>query len=444
MLKNELRSRLLELGVHPSKMLGQNFLLDTNLAAAIVAAIEPQAGDHIVEIGPGMGALTRPIVDSPATHITLIERDHRLAEELKTRYADTRVRVICEDAAKIDLREIYGYGPIKVIGNLPYSASTAIIAHFTSAFSPACSLVLMLQREVAERLAAIPGHKDYAALTILLSRRWSVKKLRVVPPDVFWPRPNVESTIVKIVPRPINEVLRCDEKKFRELVRLGFSSRRKQLGSLLKIPVACWTSLAQKLGHPPTARAEDLTVSDWSHLVQQLYRLKATRATELFDVVDEHDHVVEPMERTLVHGKKLRHRAIHIWIFNAKGELFLQKRSLWKDNYPGLWCSSIAGHVDSGEDYFRAAHREMREEIGITTTLKPFHRLEASEETKQEFIECFYGFSEGPFLLDQYELEAGAFFASSVIEQWMALHPENFTPVFKILAKKFLNIPFAC
>ena len=255
MSKLELRQRLEELGVRPSKMLGQNFLFDRNLAAAIVKAIDIVEGDHVVEVGPGMGALTEHIISSPAKKITLIERDYRLAEELKHRYqGDHRVQVIVGDAAQVDLRLLYGNGLIKLLGNLPYSASTAIISHFTQPLSPVCKLVLMLQREVAERLAASPCDKNYGALTVLLGRHWKVKKTRVVPPDVFWPRPAVESAIVEITPRSREELIPCDETKFQEIVRLGFSSRRKQLGSLLKIATARWREMMEKLGYSPTVR----------------------------------------------------------------------------------------------------------------------------------------------------------------------------------------------
>ena len=174
MSKNTLRLRLEELGVRPSKMLGQNFLLDPNLAHAIVADMEIGERDHVVEVGPGMGALTQYIIDSPAARITLIERDHRLAKELQRQHGSERVRIIAADAAKIPLQELYGYGPVKLLGNLPYSASTAIITHFTSSLSPVSRLVLMLQREVAERLASAPGEGDYSALTVWLGRRWKM------------------------------------------------------------------------------------------------------------------------------------------------------------------------------------------------------------------------------------------------------------------------------
>ncbi|MBX9743345.1 MAG: 16S rRNA (adenine(1518)-N(6)/adenine(1519)-N(6))-dimethyltransferase RsmA [Chthoniobacterales bacterium] len=437
MSKANLLTRLKELGVRPSKMLGQNFLLDPNLAQAIVASIEPRSGDHVVEIGPGMGALTQHLVNSPASRITLLERDHRFVEELKNRYENDRVRVVGGDAAKIDLRQLYGWGPIKVIGNLPYSASTAIIAHFTEALSPACQLVFMLQREVAERLVATPGNQNYAALTILLGRRWSVKKQRVVPPEVFWPRPHVESAIVEIKPRVVSELVPCDEVEFKKAVQLGFSSRRKKLVSLLKKNYPAALEILEKLGHSPTVRAEGLGLEEWSLLSRQLSPPPRSSLQELADVVDATDSLVEVLEREIIHANKLRHRAVHILIFNKKRELFLQKRSFWKENHPGLWCSSVAGHVVAGESYLAAAQRELQEELRISTSLTPFGRFEASPLTGEEFIECFYGGSEGPFTMDPYELETGAFFSLSTIRDWLERYPEEFTPVFKLLAERF-------
>ena len=279
---------------------------------------------------------------------------------------------------------------------------------------------------------------------MLLGRRWMVKKTRIVPPDVFWPRPVVESAIVEIIPRSQEELLPCDEEKFKELVRLGFSSRRKHLGSLLKIPALQWQELMKKLGHPPTVRGEDLTIQDWSALVKMLHPVVGHPPGEQCDVVDEQDRVIDVQGRDKVHVNKLPHRAVHLWIFNEVGELFLQKRSRWKSNHPGLWCSSVAGHVDAGENYLIAAHRELKEEIGAVLDLRPFYRVEASRLTGEEFIECFYGYSEGPFKMDPCELETGAFFAPEVILRWMEFAPEEFTPVFKVLAQQFLASETKC
>ena len=446
MSKAELRARLDQIGVRPSKMLGQNFLLDPNLARAIVSELEPEPGDHLVEVGPGMGALTTHVIASPARRITLIERDHRLVAELRERHADEiasgRLEIIQGDGARVDLLSLHGHGPVKMVGNLPYSASTAIIAHFTVAISPAFRLVLMVQREVAERLAARPDHKDYAALTVLLGRRWSVRKLRIVPPDVFWPRPAVESAVIEVSRRPVTGLPNCDPERFTELVRQGFSARRKQLRSLLDLPKGTWEEWSSGKGYPVTARAEDLSVDDWAELALHTgdsEHPEVDPAGEIFDIVDDRDQVIGSMDRDAVHVNNLRHRAVHIWLFNRRGELFLQKRSPWKQNHPGLWCSSTAGHVDFGESYETAAHRELGEEIGVDSRLVRFWKIEATDETGQEFLEIFVGASEGPFRFAPGEVETGAYFPVDQIKRWLELSPEDFTPVFRMIARKFLN-----
>ena len=446
MSKAELRARLEEIGVRPSKMLGQNFLLDPNLARAIVAGLDPRPGDHLVEVGPGMGALTTHILESPARRITLIERDHRLAAELRERYegeiASGRLQIIQGDGAKCDLLSLYGYGPVKMIGNLPYSASTAIITHFAAPISPASRLVLMVQREVAERLAAAPGHGDYAALTVQLGRRWSVRKLRIVPPDVFWPRPSVESAVIEVSQRPIQGLPNCDPACFSELVRLGFSARRKQLRSLLDLPKETWEEWAMAKGYPVTARAEDLPVDDLAELAlvgREGSDPEVDPPEEVFDVVDENDRIIGSKGREEVHVNNLLHRAVHIWLFNERGELFLQKRSPWKQNHPDLWCSSTAGHVDSGESYEEAAHREMLEEIGVDSLLTKIWKIEATPQTGQEFLEVFVGRTEGPFRFAPGEVETGSFFPIAQIRNWLECTPEEFTPIFRMIAARFLS-----
>jgi 16S rRNA (adenine1518-N6/adenine1519-N6)-dimethyltransferase len=326
-----------------------------------------------------------------------------------------------------------------MVGNLPYSASTAIISHFTAAFSPAFRLVLMVQREVAERLAAAPGHKDYAALTVQLGRRWSVRKLRIVPPDVFWPRPAVESAVIEVSKRPVEGLPNCDPEGFSALVRQGFSSRRKQLRSLLKLPDGAWEEWASAKGHPLTARAEDLPVDDWADLALHVTPEGHDHPCEMCDVVDSEDRVTGSKLRSEVHVNNLTHRAVHLWIFNGRGELFLQKRSPWKINHPDQWCSSAAGHVDAGETYEEAGHREMREEIGADCPLVKFWKTGASEETGYEFVEYLVGRCDGPFRFAPGEVETGAFFPVDQIRGWIERSPEEFTPLFRMVAAKFLN-----
>ena len=137
--------------------------------------------------------------------------------------------------------------------------------------------------------------------------------------------------------------------------------------------------------------------------------------------------------RGKVHAENLWHRAIHIFVFNAQGEIFLQKRSPWKDKHPGKWDSSAAGHLDSGEEYTAAARRELREELGIDpadTPMREFGALSAREATGWEFIRIFQARHEGPFRWPPEEIEWGGFFPAEVVQDWSAAHPEDFAPGF--------------
>ena len=153
---------------------------------------------------------------------------------------------------------------------------------------------------------------------------------------------------------------------------------------------------------------------------------------EIFDVVDANDQVIGQKTRSEVHRLGLRHRAIHLLVFNAKGELFLQKRSIKKDCFPGTWDSSVSGHVDAGETYDACAQRESREEIGLKLAATPerVFKIDACEETGQEFVWLYCCESEGPFRLDPDELSDGGWFATKKITDWIAATSEDFAPAF--------------
>jgi 16S rRNA (adenine1518-N6/adenine1519-N6)-dimethyltransferase len=249
----------------------------------------------------------------------------------------------------------------------------------------------------------------------------------------------VESAVIEIRKRSVKGLPNCDPDRFAQLVRLGFSSRRKQLRSLLDITLEDWEKWTQSKGHPFTARAEDLPVDHWADLAFLNSRIEIDPIEEIFDVVDGNDHVIASMNRDKVHVNNFPHRAVHLWIFNHQGDLFLQKRSPWKKNHPDLWCSSAAGHVNSGETYEAAAHRELLEEIGVKSRLVKFWKVDPSAETGHEFIEFFVGISDGPFRLAPGEVEAGAFFPIIQISQWLKRSPWDFTPAFHLVAAKFLG-----
>jgi isopentenyldiphosphate isomerase len=156
---------------------------------------------------------------------------------------------------------------------------------------------------------------------------------------------------------------------------------------------------------------------------------------EIFDVVNEHDEVIDRQPRREVHRLGLKHRAVHVLVFNSRGEVFLQKRSLKKDTAAGLWDSSTSGHLDSGEDYDACAMRELREEIGLALAQIPerLFRIEACQETGWEFCRVYRCKAEGPFQLHPDEIESGGWFAPGKITRWIAEKPADFAGAFRLI-----------
>jgi len=159
---------------------------------------------------------------------------------------------------------------------------------------------------------------------------------------------------------------------------------------------------------------------------------------EIFDVVNERDEVIGQQPRGTVHRLGLLHRAVHVLVFNAEGQVFLQKRSMSKDRQPGLWDSSASGHVDAGEDYDACALRELREEIGLQLGRTPqrLFKLAASVETDQEHVWVYRCEAEGPFRLDPREIERGGWFAPSEVTRWMKDQPEEFAGALLVIWRK--------
>jgi len=162
---------------------------------------------------------------------------------------------------------------------------------------------------------------------------------------------------------------------------------------------------------------------------------------EFFDVVNERDEVIGRAPRREVHARDLLHRAIHVLVFNARGEVFLQKRSLIKDTAPGLWDSSTSGHVDAGEDYDACAVRELREEIGLVVAVCPARRMRiaACAETGWEFVWVYECASEGPFTLHPGEIERGDWFTPARVNRWVAERPGEFASAFRLIWGRYVN-----
>jgi 16S rRNA (adenine1518-N6/adenine1519-N6)-dimethyltransferase len=440
---SEIPGLLREIGVSPVKSLGQNFLHDRNLAHWIIDQANLTADDYVIEVGPGLGGLTEFALAKRA-RVLAIEKDKRLAQFLREKFANGNVEIVHGDALQFDARILYGQQRVKFLGNLPYYISSQLLIKFLKYPSPISLWLFMLQKEMARRLEAAPGTKDYGALTLQIQLRYRVEYLRTVSANVFLPKPDVDSAVVRITPRNKDELPACNSAIFEKLVRRGFSQRRKQLGKLIREDASNWATIATELDFNPRARAEDLSLEQWIALTNRIAPIVPARAddgaAEQFQVVNEKDVPTGAAPRGQVHANNLLHRAIHVLIFNPAGDVFLQFRSASKDRHPLKWDSSAAGHVSAGEDYDQTAARELREELGIETPLKRVAKLPASERTGQEFIWLYQGSYDGPMQLNPTEIEAGRLFPPWLVDQWIKARPNDFATGFlecwKVWGKK--------
>lgn len=430
---SQITATLQEIRVSPVKTLGQNFLHDQNLAGWIVEQAEIGPQDYVVEIGPGLGALTKFLLEKSA-QVLAIEKDKRLADYLREEFRDAPFEVVHGDALNFDTRILYAQSRVKLLGNLPYYISSQLLIKFLEYPSPISLWLFMLQNELARRLVATPGKKDYGSLTLLLQFHHRIEYLRSVSASVFIPQPEVDSALVRITPRDQNEVSTCDYNAFRDLVRLGFSQRRKQLAKVLREKVPDWEQLATKLHFNSRARAEELSLQQWIALTNEAAPIPSEHpentSEEQLAVVDGKDRITGAASRTEVHANNLLHRAIHALVFNPPGEVFLQLRSRGKDRHPLRWDSSTAGHVNAGEDYNDTATRELQEELGVEIPLVRVAKLAASERTGYEFIWLYHGIYAGEFRLNRSEIESGRFFSSTTVDGWIKARPHDFAPGF--------------
>ena len=434
MTGREIKETLERAGVLPSKQLGQNFLIDPNMARWIVAQLEATEDDAVVEVGPGTGSLSEHLVGK-VRRLILIEFDGRLAASLAERFrGEPTVEVHHADGAKFDGRTLFKHRQLKFLGNLPYSSGGAILKNLLSRPHPFERAVVMLQKEVIDRLAATPGTKDYGILSLRTQTDWVVEPLRSVPPEAFYPQPRIDSCVAMLRPRS-SGLPAFDHRLFDELIRRGFAQRRKQLKKQLPDGTA-WEEIAAALGVPVTARAEELNLARWVELTRfcdpNPLKDLPQKSTEIFDVVDENDQVTGQATRGEVHAKKLLHRAIHVFVFNKRGDLLLQQRSMFKDVHPGVWDSSVSGHPNAGEDYAAAAVRELGEEMGIQAEAAPpeIARIHPCEATGWEHVRLYRTQHSGSIHYPAAEVESAAWFPSAEIEAWIAARPEDFASGF--------------
>ena len=251
----------------PRKRFGQHFLTDRLIIQGIVDAINPTPGQAMVEIGPGLGAMTRPLAERLG-HLTVIELDRDLAHQLR---AQSRLTVVESDVLRVDFAQLarqieatnVGVKKLRVVGNLPYNISTPILFHLLDAVDVIEDQHFMLQKEVIDRMVAAPSTSDYGRLSVMLQWRYAMENVLYVPPQSFDPPPRVDSAIVRMVPHA--EPVALDVKLLSELVRVAFSQRRK----LLRHTLGQWLEQREFAGEfDVRRRAEEVSVAEYLTLAQ--------------------------------------------------------------------------------------------------------------------------------------------------------------------------------
>lgn len=251
------------------KRFGQNFLVNQQVIADIVNAVAPQRDACVVEIGPGLGALTDPLLQRlDRLHVVEIDRD--IVARLARSYPPERLRIHAGDALEFDFASLCAEPAQKmhIVGNLPYNISTPLLFHLADYADQVIDMHFMLQKEVVERIVAEPGTADYGRLSVMLQYRFFADWLLDVPPESFDPPPKVDSAVVRMIPRPASDLTARDPARFAALVTAAFAQRRKMLRNNLKD--MCDDAFLTAHGIAPTARAEELAVADYIRLANAL------------------------------------------------------------------------------------------------------------------------------------------------------------------------------
>jgi 16S rRNA (adenine1518-N6/adenine1519-N6)-dimethyltransferase len=256
-------------GLRMSKKLGQNFLIDAGIVQGIVDAAQIEPGDRVLEIGPGIGTLTQGLAEAGAD-VTAVELDKKLPAVLaETLKGYDNVRIVPGDILKVNIPEIMGDAPFKVAANLPYYITTPILMALLERHLPITHMVTMVQKEVALRMVAQPGGKDYGALSVAVQYYTEPEIVLDVPPRSFIPAPEVDSVVIACKVRETPAVAVQDEKMFFRVVKAAFGQRRKTLANALKgggLPKEQVRDAMEKAGIDPTRRGETLSLTEFAQL----------------------------------------------------------------------------------------------------------------------------------------------------------------------------------
>lgn len=267
-------------GIRLRKKWGQNFLVDENILTKIIAAAEIESGDHVLEIGPGIGALTRELA-MRASRVTALEIDERLIPVLKETLSEyDNIAIIRQDAMDTDYRGLLGDKPVKLVANMPYNVATPLFYRWLKQHRQQFPvMVCMLQKEVAQRIVARPGSKEYGTLSVVCQFAAKTELLFSVPKTVFFPRPEISSAVVRLRPEAATQYDVGDEAVFFRVVEAVFSQRRKTalntLHAVFPLSKGELTELGAKAGLDLARRGETLNVSEFANLSRLLYNKTA-------------------------------------------------------------------------------------------------------------------------------------------------------------------------
>ncbi|NOT47679.1 MAG: ribosomal RNA small subunit methyltransferase A [Acidobacteria bacterium] len=257
-------------GSRPKKSLGQNFLIDAIFIDRIVAAVDASSADLICEIGPGRGALTERLVRTGA-EIVAVELDRKLIDPLTDRFkAQPNFHLIEQDALTVDFPKLFAdrnfsiarLASVKLVANLPFYISTAILQRLSAQREFFSTLVLMFQKEVVDRITADPGNSERGFLTVIVESAFQIERLFDVPPNAFQPSPKVWSSVVRLIPKPVA----AGEDDLRSLLSAGFAQKRKTISNNLKTAFPKYAEALALAAIDPKLRAERLTLEDWIRL----------------------------------------------------------------------------------------------------------------------------------------------------------------------------------
>jgi 16S rRNA (adenine1518-N6/adenine1519-N6)-dimethyltransferase len=255
------------------KRFGQNFLVSHGVIQKIISAVAPRDGDTVVEIGPGLGALTYPLLEH-IKHLHVVEIDRDLIARLRDRVPEEQLSIYEGDALEFDFSTLKGDGRLKIVGNLPYNISSPLLFHLAGFAELVYDMHFMLQKEVVDRMVAAPGSGDFGRLSVMLQYRFQMARLFIVPPGSFNPPPKVDSAVVRMIPIDFAKVgadsTAHDHAHFAKLVATAFSQRRKMLRNTLR--ELCTEQQMLDAGITPTARAEEIGVAEFVRLSNALVR----------------------------------------------------------------------------------------------------------------------------------------------------------------------------